>query len=81
MSDTPIDLTAERNKRALPDAEHVKKDGFGRPMFRFLLLYDMDDSEWATDVCAYDIDDAKRRVDAMKDTLRVEGQAYSTIQV
>lgn len=79
MSDTPIDLTAERSRRAQPDAEHVRQDAFGRPLFRFLLSYSMDGSEWMTHVWAYDADDAKRRVDAMKVSLRVDGQAHATI--
>lgn len=78
MGDTPIDLTAERNKRSQPDAEHIKQDDFGRPMFRFLLIYEMDGGEWMTDVWAYDAGDARRRVDAMRATLRVEGQAFAT---
>lgn len=79
MGDTPIDLSSERNKRSEPSAEHVRRDGFGRPLFRFLLVYSMDDSEWVTDVWAYDADDACQRVDAMKASLRVVGQAHATI--
>jgi hypothetical protein len=78
MSD-PIDLSAERDKRTGPDAEHVRKDEFGRPLFRFLLSYEMDGEMWGgVDVWAYSMDDAQRRVDAMRASARLDGQAMRT---
>jgi hypothetical protein len=74
MSDA-IDLSAERNKRTGPDAEHVRKDDFGRPMYRYLLSYEMDGETWAGDVWAYSMDDAAKRVDAMRASVKLDGQA------
>ena len=78
MSD-PIDLAAQRNKRAAPDAEHVRKDDFGRSMYRFLLEYEMDGSEWSAQVWAYDFDDAQKRVASMRASLRLLGQAHAAL--
>jgi hypothetical protein len=73
--DDAIDLSAERNKRSGPDAEHVRKDELGRPLYRYLLSYEMD-GEWAgLDVWAYSMDDAQRRVDAMRASVKLDGQA------
>lgn len=74
-----IDLTQERAKREEPDSGHVMKDEFGRPMFSFLLDYQAGDDEWSTTIWAYDHEDAERRVRAMRDTLVVAGQIFSTI--
>jgi len=71
-----IDLTAERNKRAAPDPEFVRRDGFGRPMYVFLLSYEMGGSSWCTEVWAYDIADAENRVAGMRGSLKVDGQLF-----
>jgi hypothetical protein len=76
MSEPPVDLDAERNKRNGPDAEHVRKDEFGRPMYRFLLSYEMDGAEWTgLHVWAYSMEDAMKRADAIRVTVKVDGQA------
>lgn len=69
-------MTAERNKRAAPDAEHVRRDDFGRPLYRYLLTYSMDGSEWGADVWAYTMEDAEARVQAMRTSLKLEGQVF-----
>jgi hypothetical protein len=75
MSDA-IDLAAERDKRNGPDAEHVRKDDFGRTLYRYLLSYEMDGETWGgVDVWAYSMDDAQKRVDAMRATVKLDGQA------
>lgn len=80
MSETPIDLNAERNKRAAPDAEHIRKDDFGRPMYRFLIEYEMDGSKWTgVHVWAYSWEDAEKRLAALKSTAKLDGQAMSEL--
>ena len=74
-----VDLTAERNKREAPDPEFVRKDDFGRPIYTFLLSYEMDGSQWSTEVWAYSYEDAQNRVAAMRDSLKVDGQAFGRI--
>ena len=77
MADEIVDLTAERNRRSAPDPEFVRKDDFGRPLYTFLLSYEMDGKQWSTEVWAYSFEDADARVAAMRDSLKVDGQAYS----
>ncbi len=74
-----IDLTEKRENRQAPGTEHVKVDDFGRPMFAFLLEYQMDGEEWGATIWAYDAEDAERRVNGMRETLTLSGQIYSTI--
>ena len=76
MGDDIIDLNAERNKREQPDPEFVRKDGFGRPLYLFLLNYQMDGASYTADIWAYDMADAQRRVDAISTTVAVLGQAF-----
>ena len=72
----PIDLNAERNKREEPDPEFVKKDDFGRPMQCYLVNYEMDGEEWGgVQVWAYSMDDAAKRVEALRTTAKLMGQA------
>lgn len=79
MSDTPIDLTAERNKRVAPSPEFTKKDDFGRPMFLFLLSYTFDGGQWSTELWAYSHEDAEAKVAGMRESLTVDGQVFSEI--
>lgn len=80
MSDI-IDLTTERNRRAAPDEEFVKRDDFGREMFAFLISYEMADSPWSTHIWAYDEADAQARVDAMRQSLVLDGKVFSAIRI
>lgn len=74
-----VDLGAERNRREAPDVEHVRHDDFGRTLFCYLLSYDFADSQWSAQVWAYSMDDAEKRVEAMRESLRLDGQLYSMI--
>lgn len=74
-----VDLNQARAARERPDAEHVRQDQFGRPMYRFALTYEMDGSTWGADLWAYSFEDAERRVAAMRDTLGVAGQVHAEI--
>lgn len=79
MADEPIDLTAERNRRAEPDPEFVMRDDYGRKLFTFLLSYEMDGKQWSTQIWAYDLTDADSRVAAMRASLKVDGQAFGQV--
>jgi len=76
MSDI-IDLNDRRNEREQPDPEFVMRDDFGRPMYTFTLSYDMDGSLWLIHLWAYSHDDAERRVEAMRQSLKCDGQVYA----
>jgi hypothetical protein len=74
-----IDLTARRNAAAQPDAEFVRQDEYGRPLYCFLLSYEMDGSRYSTEVWAYDEAEAKRRVEAMRASLTYDGQLFECV--
>jgi len=74
-----FDLNQARTAREQPDPEHVQRDQFGRPMYRFALAYEMDGRTWGADVWAYSFEDAERRVAAMRDSLSVAGQVHAEI--
>jgi len=76
-----IDLTGERNKRAAPDPEFVCQDNYGRPMYLFLLAYEMGEKAYGAEVWAYDEADAEARVAAMKASLKVDGQLFEQVFV
>lgn len=77
MSDI-INLNERRNAADKPDADFVRHDDFGRPMYLFLLEYAMPDGDYGTEVWAYNITDANERVEAMRESLIVLGQAYTS---
>lgn len=79
MSD-PIDLAAERNKRAEPDPQFVRQDDYGRKLYTFLLSYEMDGKQWSVELWAYDEADAQARVDAMRHSVRLDGKLFSEVQ-
>lgn len=74
-----IDLNKVRNDREAPDAECVTNDGFGRPMYQFGVEYELDGSEWTMSIWAYSLEDAQRRVAAIRDTATVYGQIFGVI--
>jgi hypothetical protein len=69
-----IDLQHERAARDQPDADCVRKDDYGRPLYLFALEYKMDGHTWSNDVWAYSWEDAENRVAAMRSSLEVRGQ-------
>jgi hypothetical protein len=74
-----IDLTAERNKREAPDADCVRTDDFGRPLYLFALEYKFDDRRWEAEIWAHSWDDAEARVAAMRQSLEVSGKTFAVI--
>lgn len=76
MSDI-IDLNERRNAMEAPDAEFVRKDDFGRPLYMFTLSYEMDGSSWGAEVWAYSAEDAEARVSAMRSSLVCMGQVFA----
>ena len=70
-----ISLKAARAKRDGPDAEHVQViDGVS--WYRFTCSFDFDGREFCLDIWARDLDDARARMTALRDTGRVDGQVY-----
>lgn len=61
-----------------PDADCVRYDDAGKPLYLYLLSYDMN-GPWSTQVWAYSFEDAQARVDAMRSSLVVLGQAFGSV--
>jgi hypothetical protein len=81
VSDNVIDLGAERSRREEPSPDLVRTDEYGRKLYTFLLSYQVGESEYGTEVLAYDFADAEARVAGMRASLAVLGKAYDCIQV
>lgn len=74
-----IDLQAERNRRGGPDAEHVRFDEDGVPLYEFIFNYKMDRSTYSFTLFAYDWEDAEKRCAAINAGVTVCGQLHSVI--
>jgi hypothetical protein len=74
---TIIDLTRIRADREKPDKEFIRRDQHGIEMYQFSLEYSMDGKTWSNELWAYSVEDAERRVKAMRGTLTVAGQLYA----
>jgi hypothetical protein len=74
-----IDLSAKRNEREQPDAEFVRSDEFGRPLYTFGVEYRMDDRTYSFHLIAYDWEDAERRVAAIREDGKVFGQIMTAV--
>lgn len=75
----PIDLNAERNRRAQPDPEFVRHDDYGRPMYHFGTAYSFEGRMFGAEIWAYSREDAEARVKAMRESLMLLGQTFSMI--
>ena len=76
MSDI-VDLNAERAKREAPDAEFVRHDDFGRPMYCFIAHYQMNGSTWSFQLWAYSAEDAEARLDGIRLHGEISGQIFT----
>lgn len=79
MTDDVIDLNERRNARERPDADCVRKDDFGRPVYLFTLSWSRDGKDYGTELWAYDEADAQKHVAAMRESLKYDGQIYSIV--
>lgn len=78
MADKIVNLGLERAKREAPDPDFVRRDDFGREMYLFLLEYQFENGAWSTQLWAYSMEDAQARVDAMRESLALRGQAFAS---
>lgn len=74
-----IDLTAERNRRDGPDADHIRQDEYGRPLYEFVFDYRMDDGTYTFSLFAYDWEDAERRAKAISQGVVLVGQLHQVV--
>lgn len=76
----PIDLNAERNKRAEPSADCIRRDDYGRKIYCFLASYDcVDGSKFSTEIWAYTQEEAEKRIEGMRKSLKYDGQLFDRI--
>lgn len=73
---TVIDLQKVKADREAPDADCTCRDQYGRPMFRFGVEYEFEGKLWDFHIDAYSLEDAERRVAAMRENQAVYGQTY-----
>ena len=76
---TVIDLEKVKAAREAPDGDLVDRDQYGRPMYRFSVEYQFDGKQWDFHIDAYSLEDAERRVAAMREGLTVYGQVYGVV--
>lgn len=74
-----IDLNERRNAADKPDAEFIRKDDFGRPLYCYLLGYEFERGQWRAEIWAYSMEDAQARVDAMRESLFLRGQMHTIV--
>lgn len=79
MDGNVIDLTERRNAAAQPDPEFVRRDEYGKPLYCFLLSYEMDGSRYSTEIWAYEESEAQKRVQAMRESLTYDGQLFECV--
>ena len=75
----PTDLTAFRNAKAEPDADCMAHDEYGRPLYTFLLSFEMNGAHYGTEIRAYDEAEAMNKVAAMRETLTYDGKLFSVV--
>lgn len=76
-----IDFQSEHEKRHGPDAEHVYIDpATGKKWFKFAVDYKDGGREFSFHIWAYDIEDAKRRLQLIRDNATICGQLFHTIE-
>ncbi len=73
------DLSKVRGERDKPNAKYIKHDDFGREMHCYLIDYVFDGGEWSAELWAYSVEDAKARVDAMRESLILKGQLMDIV--
>lgn len=80
LTDTPIDLTAERQRREQPDRQFVTADEYGRPLYTFTAMYKRaDGGRYAFHFLAYDQADAEDAIAGMNAGVEYGGQVFSEV--
>lgn len=79
MTDEPIDLAAARMRRDGPDADCIRTDEYGRPLYLFTASYMRGNSEFALEFWCYDEADAREAVEAMNTGITFYGQLMGRV--
>ena len=81
MADEPINLADRRAAREAPDADCIRKDEYGRPLYRFGFEFrHFDGDEYGFDVWAYDMPSAEEIAASINaNGVRLVGQLFATV--
>jgi hypothetical protein len=55
-------------------SDYQRLDDFGRQLNLYFCSYKFEDKNYSLDIWAYDMEDAERRVEAIRDSFNLEGQ-------
>jgi hypothetical protein len=77
LSRPEIDHALHRAETNGPDADQVWRDDSGQVWHRFSVAYTIGDRSFTTSLWAHDLDDAERRLMALRATAKIAGQVYS----
>jgi hypothetical protein len=72
-----IDLQERKDEKSI-DPEFRQKI-MGEKWYKFLASYEFRGNRYTLDFWALDMDDAKERIDAIKNTLKLDGQIHTTV--
>jgi len=75
-----IDIRQEQEKRFGPDPRFVTVGPDGKKWFMFVASYKDEDREFAFQFWALDMEDAERRVQLMRSSLKLDGQLYAQVE-
>lgn len=76
---TVIDLQKVKADREAPDADCIKRDEYGRPLYTFGLEYELDGKTFTVSIVAPSMDEAERHASSMRNSVTVYGQIYSVV--
>lgn len=77
MKGVVIDLASRRAGADRPAPEFVMVDDSGREMRLHSISYRMADRWWSCQLWAYSMKDAEARVQAMRETLHLDGELHA----
>ena len=74
-----VDLSQYRAAREQPDADCVRHDEYGRPLYLFSYEFGHADGKiYSFNFWAYDLGDAEAKLASIKSSARIVGQIYAT---
>ena len=80
MSDV-TDINQYRTAKAQPDPEFVSRDDYGRALYTFLVDYDFGEKTFSFELIAYDEEDARAKIAAIRGSARYEGKLFSRVRI
>jgi len=79
MADNPLDFQSAHDRKHGPDAEFVYRDERGCSWFKFTCSYRDGEDEFCFEIWALNVADAERRLRAICQTAKVDGQLFHEV--